>query len=65
MFSLHPEINRAPFTVDEDCILMAAIKEYGCNYREFPTNLLPGRNMRQIRERYNNVLKHVNVREHW
>lgn len=44
---------------------MAAIKEYGLNYREFPTNLLPGRNMRQIRSRYNNVLRHVNVREHW
>lgn len=65
MFSLNPEINRSPFTVEEDCILMAAIKEYGCNYREFPSNLLPGRNMRQIRSRYNNVLKHVNVREHW
>lgn len=65
MFTLNPEINRAPFTVEEDCILMAAIKEYGLNYREFPTNLLPGRNMKQIRSRYNNVLKHVNVREHW
>lgn len=65
MFTLHPEINRAPFTVEEDCILMAAIKEYGLNYREFPSNLLPGRNMRQIRSRYNNVLRHVNVREHW
>lgn len=65
MFTLNPEINRAPFTVEEDCILMAAIKEYGSNYREFPTNLLPGRSMKQIRSRYNNVLKHVNVREHW
>lgn len=44
---------------------MAAIKEYGLNYREFPTNLLPGRSMKQIRSRYNNVLKHVNLREHW
>lgn len=65
MFTLNPEINRAPFTVEEDCILMAAIKEYGINFREFPTNLLPGRSMRQIRSRYNNVLRHVNVREHW
>lgn len=65
MFTLNPEINREPFTVEEDCILMAAIKEYGLNYREFPTNLLPGRSMKQIRSRYNNVLKHVNVREHW
>lgn len=65
MFTLNPEINRAPFTVEEDCILMAAIKEYGTNYREFPTNLLPGRNMKQIRARYNNALKFVGVREHW
>lgn len=65
MFTLNPEINRSPFTVEEDCILMAAIKEYGTNFRGFPTNLLPGRNMKQIRSRYNNVLKHVNVREHW
>lgn len=65
MFSLNPEISRAPFTVEEDCILMAAIKEYSYNFREFPTNLLPGRNMRQIRSRYNNVLKFVNTREHW
>lgn len=65
MFSLNPEISRAPFTVEEDCILMAAIKEYNYSFRDFPSNLLPGRNMRQIRSRYNNVLKHVNVREHW
>lgn len=65
MFSLNPDINRMPFTVEEDCILMAAIKEYGLNCREFPTNLLPGRTRKQIRSRYNNVLKYVNVREHW
>lgn len=44
---------------------MAAIKEYGTNYQNFPTNLLPGRNMKQIRNRYNNVLKLVKTREHW
>lgn len=65
MFTLNPDINRAPFTVEEDCILMAAIKEYGLNYSDFPTNLLPGRSSKQIRSRYNNVLKFVNVREHW
>lgn len=65
MFSLNPEINRHPFTIEEDCILMAAIKEYGTNYQNFPTNLLPGRNMKQIRNRYNNVLKLVKTREHW
>lgn len=65
MFTLNPEINRAPFTVEEDCILMAAIKEYGMDFRQFPTNLLHGRSMKQMRNRYSNVLKHVNMREHW
>lgn len=65
MFTLNPQINRSPFTTEEDCILMAAIKEYGENFRNFPPNLLPGRNMKQIRSRYNNVLKFVKVRDHW
>lgn len=65
MFSLNPEISRGRFTVEEDCILMAAVKEYGQNFNIFPANLLPGRSAVQIRSRYNNVLKHVGKREHW
>lgn len=65
MFSLDPTINRKPFTVEEDCMLMAYIKEYGTDYNNFPSNLLPDRNMKQIRNRYNNVLKLVKTREHW
>lgn len=65
MFSLNPEISRGRFTVEEDCILMAAVKEYGQNFNIFPPNLLPGRSAVQIRSRYNNVLKHVGKREHW
>lgn len=44
---------------------MAAVKEYGQNFNNFPTNLLRGRSAVQIRSRYNNVLKHVGKREHW
>lgn len=62
---MNPEINRGRFTVEEDCILMAAVKEYGKNFNNFPANLLPGRSAVQIRSRYNNVLKHVGQREHW
>lgn len=65
MFTLNPQIHRSSFTVDEDCIVMAAIKKYGTNFRDFPANLLPGRNLRQIRSRYNNVLKFVGKRDHW
>lgn len=64
-FTLNPEINRSLFTVEEDCILMAAVKEYGQNFQNFPLNLLPGRNLVQIRNRYNNVLKFVGQRKHW
>lgn len=44
---------------------MAAVKEYGQNFQIFPPNLLPGRTSVQIRNRYNNVLKHVGQRDHW
>lgn len=44
---------------------MAAVEERGTNFRDFPSDLLPGRNIRQIRCRYNNVLKHVGKRGHW
>lgn len=62
---MDPEINRSRFTIEEDCILMAAVKEYGQNFQNFPANLLPGRTSVQIRNRYNNVLKHVGQRDHW
>lgn len=65
MFSLNPQIDHSKFTVEEDCIIMAAIKEYGSNFQIFPQNLLPGRTMVQIRNRYNNVLKFVKQRDHW
>lgn len=44
---------------------MAAVKEYGQNFQNFPSNLLPGRTAVQIRNRYNNVLRHVGQRDHW
>lgn len=65
MFSLNPKLNRTPFSIEEDCILMAAVKEYGQNFNDFPPNLLPARSLVQIRNRYNNVLKFVGKRDHW
>lgn len=64
-FTLNPDINRTHFTIEEDCILMAAVKEYGQSFQNFPSNLLPGRTTVQIRNRYNNVLRHVGQRDHW
>lgn len=65
MFSLKPDIKKEKFTVDEDCIITAAVKRYGADFHKFSTNLLPGRTLVQIRHRYNNVLKHVDNFKEW
>lgn len=65
MFSLRPEIKKDKFTVEEDCILMAGIKEFGKEFNKFPPNFLPGRSTLQIRNRYNNVLQYVGKTSTW
>lgn len=65
MFTLRPDIKKEKFTVEEDCIITAAVKQYGTNFNKFSTNLLPGRTLVQIRHRYSNVLKHVNNFKEW
>ncbi len=65
MFTLKPDIKKEKFTVEEDCIITAAVKQYGPNFHKFSTNLLPGRTLVQIRNRYSNVLKHVDNFKEW
>lgn len=65
MWTLKPGIKKEKFTIEEDCILTAAVKEYGPNFHKFPRDLLPGRTTVQIRNRYNNVLKFVGRNGHW
>lgn len=65
MFTLKPGINRDKFSVKEDCILMAAVKEFGTTFTKFPMHLLPGRTVVQIRNRYRNVLCNVGQRKAW
>lgn len=65
MWTLKPGIRKEKFTIEEDCILTAAVKEYGPNFHKFPRDLLPGRTTVQIRNRYNNVLKFVGRNGHW
>lgn len=65
MFTLRPDIKKDKFTIEEDCIITAAVKQYGTNFNKFSTNLLPGRTLVQIRHRYSNVLKHVNNFKEW
>lgn len=65
MFTLKPDIKKAKFTVEEDCIITAAVKQYGTNFHKYSANLLPGRTLVQIRHRYSNVLKHVENFKEW
>lgn len=64
MFSLRPDIKRDKFSVEEDCILMAAYKQHGAMVEKF-MHLLPGRTRVQIRNRYRNVLRHENRPAAW
>lgn len=66
MFSIKPGIVKNKFTVEEDCLIMAAVKEYGHqNFQKFPRNLLAGRTSIQIRNRYKNVLRFVGHTRSW
>lgn len=65
MWSIKPGIKKDKFSVEEDCKLTAAVKEYGTNFHKFPRDLLPGRTLVQIRNRYNNVLKFVGENKPW
>lgn len=56
VFTLKPTINKEPFTMEEDCIFLAAIEQYGLNFQKIATEF-PNRTMVQIRQHYNNVLK--------
>lgn len=63
-FSLQPDISRARFTVEEDCILLAAHKQHGFDIAKY-MHLLPGRSRVQIRNRYNNVLRFDKRPKQW
>lgn len=65
MFTLKPGIKKEKFSTEEDCILMAAVQEYGNNFSNMPSNLLPGRTLVHLRNRYNNVLKLVGKTAAW
>lgn len=64
VFTVKPDIKRGRFTKEEDCILMAAIIQYG-NISDLPSNILPGRTAQQVRHRYNNVLKFAGKISDW
>lgn len=59
MFTLCPDIRHDKFGVEEDCILVAAYKQYGLAFEKY-MHMLPGRTRIQIRNRWKNVLRYEN-----
>ncbi|XP_055904315.1 uncharacterized protein LOC129940100 [Eupeodes corollae] len=64
-YSINPNISRAQFTPQEDCIILAAVEEFGENFNCFPKDLFPNRTVVQIRNRYNNSIKPRGETRHW
>ncbi|XP_055853314.1 uncharacterized protein LOC129917031 [Episyrphus balteatus] len=64
-YSINPNISRALFTPEEDCIILAAVEEFGENFNCFPKDLFPNRTVVQIRNRYNNSIKSRGTTRHW
>ncbi|TMW51949.1 hypothetical protein DOY81_002939 [Sarcophaga bullata] len=64
-YSLNPKINRAPFTPEEDLLLIAAVNEYGTKFNCIPRNLFPNRTVVQLRGRYLNTLSKRHKCEPW
>lgn len=65
LYTVNPDIKKGRFTKEEDCILMAAVVQYGNRISDLPPNLLPGRTQQQLRHRYNNVLKLSGTLSDW
>lgn len=64
MFTLRPDIRHDKFTVEEDCILMAAYNQHGLAIEKY-MHMLPGRTRVQIRNRWINVLRYENQQAQW
>uniref|UniRef100_A0A1A9X2N2 snRNA-activating protein complex subunit 4 n=1 Tax=Glossina brevipalpis TaxID=37001 RepID=A0A1A9X2N2_9MUSC len=64
-YTLNPLISHAPFTPEEDLLLLAAVKEYGAKFSCFPKTLFPNRTVVQLRSRYQNTILHRHKRTSW
>lgn len=56
---------KAPFTPEEDLLLIAAVNEYGTKFNCIPRNLFPNRTVVQLRGRYLNTLSKRHKCEPW
>lgn len=63
-FSLNPNINRERFSVEEDCIFLAAVQQYGMNFGLIAKEL-PNRTLVQLRAHYANVLQRNSTLNPW
>lgn len=64
VFSLRPNISKDKFSVEEDCIFLAAVQEYGLDFRKISAEF-PNRTVVQLRSHYNNVLKRNSAVTPW
>uniref|UniRef100_A0A1B0DKC1 snRNA-activating protein complex subunit 4 n=1 Tax=Phlebotomus papatasi TaxID=29031 RepID=A0A1B0DKC1_PHLPP len=64
-YTLKPNINHDRFTVEDDCVLMAAIEEYGTNFSKIVKEVMPNRTVPQLRSRYKNSLMFVGNNNIW
>ncbi|KAL9890143.1 proximal sequence element A Pbp95 [Glossina fuscipes fuscipes] len=64
-YTLNPLISHAPFTPEEDLLLLAAVKEYGAKFSCFPKTLFPNRTVVQLRSRYQNTILHRHKHSSW
>lgn len=64
VFSLRPNISRERFSVEEDCIFLAAVQEYGLNFQKIAGEF-PNRTLVQLRAHYHNVLKRNSKLSPW
>ncbi|RYE95396.1 MAG: hypothetical protein EOO41_05690 [Methanobacteriota archaeon] len=51
-----PDLNRTPFTADEDLVLMTAVRDLGTRWIEVARRL-PGRSENACKNRYNSTLR--------
>lgn len=55
-FALRPNISKEKFSVEEDCLFLAALQEYGLDFQKIALEF-PHRTTVQLRSHYNAVLK--------
>lgn len=62
---LNPNIKKGSFSREEDCVLLAAVEEYGENFACIPMSLFPNRSRSQVKNRWHNTIKYQNVHQAW